>query len=744
MSLHAAARKLKSANAAERDAAMSELLRAREAAVGPLVEVLVEPGAAVGRIALLLSALGAREAVPALVALLEEEQLTGASRAYATRALGELVNITDLDDDRLRALLMRLAADPAADVRGFAAAALGAVGGAAEQRQLRTLAATDPVATVKKSALEALVKLKEAGRLNERTPSSSANAASAPPLTEAPPASTHADADEPAEAIEEGGLAVDLEALLNAHAEETGASTVEEEAPAAEPKSLEELVAEANAAGGHLAPWLAQLGAARWTERNAAIEALVQAGKEAVPHLIEALASPSTAVRMGACLALMRIQAPQAAFSLMSCATSPAVGPEEKELQGIALKALSACLTGTEEGLAEPLIPLARDADRWVRAGALLCLGRLADRVGTRLAVLALDDPDTMVRETAAVAVSEGVREDDHDLVVPLLAILGGFPPPPSGIREAILIALSRVRVDDEAVKVRLRRRVRRLVLGATSSMRRSAITLLEGAYADDDPPPVGVLDDVLSRLHDDNPTVRVVAASFVARFLEPGMTGALGPLLDAITRHETTVGLLCLEALRRHDTDHAFRALKELAAHGDDAIAQRAQELLEGFEPGTEVWPLRPEPEARTAGERPSATGDRKAKKEAKEEKDSWWHRDRQADERADDKQRPLSSGPDARTTRADDGAPRPSPAADREDPTRRRRRPAPGAVVVEAKMSDAPAAFVDDPSQRLVDRLRAVRDAGGAGRLSADKAQHLREEILRSFADDAPGTNS
>ena len=118
---------------------------------------------------------------------------------------------------------------------------------------------------------------------------------------------------------------------------------------------------------------------------------------------------------------------------------------------------------------------------------------------------------------------------------------------------------------------------------------------MLEHAYAADDPPPVSVLDDVLSRLDDDHPEVRIVAASFVSRHLEPGMTGAVGPLISAITRHETTVGVLCLEALKKHDTSHAQEALTQLSSSPDEDLATRARELLDGFAPTSAPWASTP-----------------------------------------------------------------------------------------------------------------------------------------------------
>ncbi|HEY4222258.1 MAG TPA: hypothetical protein VGO62_12970, partial [Myxococcota bacterium] len=371
------------------------------------------------------------------------------------------------------------------------------------------------------------------------------------------------------------------------------------------PVDLAALVQRQQASGdpaptGPFAALVTSLRDPRWALRNGAVDVAVARGKDVIPTLVEVLSQQNTGAKIGAAQAIARLApqfgAPDAVAPLLAIATSAASTDDARALRSIALKALACSLTGSEEGLAQPLLPLTRDADPFVRAGALLCLGRLADRVGARAAALALTDPHEHVKEAAAVALSEGTREEDQELVLPLLAVLGGMPSPGAAVREAILLALARIKVDPAspdgaATLIRLRHRVRPHVLGMTASLRRTAIAILESAYAADDPAPIGVVDDILDRLHDDHPEVRLLAASFLSQHLEPGMSGAVEALEDALDRAEQPLSLLCLEALVKHDTDKAARALAAAAEDPDATVAARAHELASSFVPKTREW---------------------------------------------------------------------------------------------------------------------------------------------------------
>lgn len=531
-----ARRKLSSPHKAERDEAEATLLRARAGAVPYLVEALRERPAVgpspVARAALLLGALKAREALPVFYDLVEEGGLSADERAFIARALAEIIEGQDAFDDRCRATLEKLAGDADRYTRAFAAQAFGSLGDLRSRSRVQALA-QDTDAWVREKASVVLARIAE------------------------------------------------TEALAQADIQ---------------PADFASLVARAEAEGGALKPWLDDLGDPRRAVREAAVAELVRAGRPAVPWLIDKLNQPQTRARIGAAAALGRLQATEAAGPLLVAATAPASTAEERELRAVALRSLASCLTGMEDGLAPSILPLARDPDRFVRAAALLSLGRLADRAGLRAIVGAILEDDPFVMESAAVALSEGVREEDTEIVRPLLVALDRRPAPPPAVLEAILIALSRVQIDDAPLRVRVRHRIRREVHGQTASTRKASIVLLERLYSpdpEDDPPPLPLVDDVLVRLHDDHPEVRLVSASFLRAHIPPGMSNALPRLTTSLQRGELTVSLLVLEALRRHDTLEA-RAVLE-SARGDDALASRAGELLEGFAPSTTLWSFVP-----------------------------------------------------------------------------------------------------------------------------------------------------
>lgn len=532
-----------------REQAERTLLEAKQRAIPYLVRALeravstsVEPGVT-GRIALLLGAFRAREALPALYDAVQKAAGNADDRALVARALAELVDGREAFDDRARDALEALAADEDRFVRAFAARAFGALGDLRSRARIEALAADkDPYVR---------------------------------------------------------GTAADvLQRLSAAEAEQRAAGT--------DLSDFAALVEQAAAAGGALAPWLEDLGDERRQVRDNAIAQLVKAGREAVPFLLDKLNQPNPLPRIGAAQALGRIQAPEAAGPLLIAATTPAHTEREKELVPVALRALANCLTGVEEGLAPALLPLARSDDRFVRAAALLCLGRVADRAGIDAVVKALTDKDPFVVESASIALSEGVREADTHLVLPLLEAYdaSGARASPA-LREAILIALSRIAITEAPLRVRVRHRVRREVAGPTAALRKASLALLERLFDDDDPPPLPVLDEALLRLTDNHPEVRIVAASFLARHLEPGFSGAVPRLIDAAMKKERTLSLLVCEALRRHDTPEAREALELLTRSDDSAVALRAAELVDGFQPGSSEW--RFEPKAPRAAEMPA-----------------------------------------------------------------------------------------------------------------------------------------
>jgi HEAT repeat protein len=534
---------------AERDAAEQALVALRAEAVPALVAVLTATPddveqAAIGRASLLLGALGARDALPTLCALATGGGLRGDDVAFVARAVAELVGPRDALDPRVRAAVDALAVVDDYAARAFSADALGALGD--ERSRARVLALA-------------------------------------------------ADRDEfvraRAQAVLRRSTAPTRRALDDVSSLPVASSTASSSAHAA------------GAADGPLGPWLDDLGDARRAVRDHAVDALVRAGRAAVPALLARLNQPVTRARTAAAQALGRLQAPEATGPLLVAAAAPAATADEAELRAVSLRALAHCLTGSEAGLAPSLLPLARDPDRFVRAAALLCLGRVADRKGMRAVALALFEDDAFVVESAAIALSEGIREDDGDLAIPLVRALArpalpssaAAPTTTGAVKEAILIALGRLRLDEPALRVRVRHAVRRDVAGTTASTRKAAIVLLERLFDDDDPPPAVLIDAVVFRLHDEHPDVRVVAGSFVARHLPSGMTGVVAALRKVLARRERPVTLLCLEALRRHDTDEAAQALRAHVDDDDVVVAERARALLADFVPASSTWAFSP-----------------------------------------------------------------------------------------------------------------------------------------------------
>jgi HEAT repeat protein len=522
-----------------REAAERTLLSAREEAAPHLARAIVQ-GLAVerldsgilGRIALLLGALRARDGLPALFQAVDGD-VGHDDRALVARAIAEVLDGRDAFDDRARGAVEALAADDNRYVRAFAAQAFAAMGDPRSRARIEALA-EDGDSFVRDAASRELRKL---------------NAAAA-------------------EAESSGTGLDDFAALVDA----------------------------ANSEGGRLKPWLDDLSDGRRAVRDAAVAALIRAGKESVPFLIEQLNQPSVLPRIGAAQALGSIQSPEAAGPLLIAATNPASTDLERELIPVALRALANCLTGVEEGLSAGLLPLARDGDRFVRAAALLCLGRIADRAGIVAVVEALTDDDPFVVESASIALSEGVREEDTALILPLLgAYDDSRGKAAAALREAILIALSRIAIEDPPLKVRVRHRVRRELSGPTAALRKASVALLERLHDDDDPPVLPVVDEVVVRLRDSHPEVRVVAASFLSRHLPPGFTGAVPRLIDAVLRKEKTLALLACEALRRHDTVAARDALEAITRSEDSAVALRAAELVDGWSPRAKEWTFEP-----------------------------------------------------------------------------------------------------------------------------------------------------
>lgn len=506
-----------------------------------------------GRALLLLGALRSRDALPYLLSSFHNEALAAADLPYVIRAIAEIVDGRDAFDDRVQNVLDAASTHSNRYARAFAAKAYGQIGDARCQTRLTALL-DDAQPVVKEYASTSLQ------RLNQATTTQ----------------------------------------------------------PADDFAAFHALVEQSDADGGALKPWLDDLGNPNRKIRQAAIAELVKARQEAVPHLLDQLNQKDTIIRLSAATALGRIQPPEAVGPLMIAATTQAQSKEEHELRPVALRALAACLTGVEEGLSESLLPMTSDPDRFVRAGALLCLGRLAERQGMIAVVASLEDADPFVVESAAIALSEGVREDDVHLILPLLQIWDQLNQQnQSALREAILIALSRIQLSEAPYRVRIRHRVRHQLQAPTAAVRKAAIVLLEKLYQADDPPVLPVIDLVLAALSDPHPEVRLVAGSFLSQHLPPGVTHGVQELEQALARNEKPLSSLCLDALQRHDTNESRALLEATTFDEDTELASHAAALLTGFKPEHTIWCFTPKAErsgaaGRTESQRPtpSSTG--------------------------------------------------------------------------------------------------------------------------------------
>jgi HEAT repeat protein len=340
------------------------------------------------------------------------------------------------------------------------------------------------------------------------------------------------------------------------------------------------------------------LGDTRAEVRDAAVELWSHRGDGAVGFLASVVAGGSMLARASAAQALGRIQSPEAIVPLLVGATASATTRPEVQFQLSALRALKGCLAdhGREQQLSSLLSPLARNPDRFVRAAALGCLGRIRERPSLSLLLGAMNDDDPLIVESASLALLDFVRpSDDDELAQPLWEALRSCPadaPMASVVREALFLALSCLPLAEPGLRVRIRHAARVAVEHADRGMRKAALVLLRQCFDDEDPPPLPLLDAALRRLADPHPQVRIAAGVFVAAHLPPGMSGAVGPLAKALLSEDGHLARAALQALRRHDTHEAKTALAQLSGSiVDEPIAAMAKQALRDFAPTSSTW---------------------------------------------------------------------------------------------------------------------------------------------------------
>jgi hypothetical protein len=511
---------LESDDPAARERAFAALVDGGKGFSGTFADALRRPLAhkSFGRVGLLIAALQVHQALPALFDLLDKGTLTLDDRALAARLLSELLS-KKTSDPRAARHALTLSADPLPLTRLYAASALQALADPRCDDRLRAMAQTDPDIDVRKKAADSAPVLRSA------TP-----APSLPPMT-----------------VPDGAVPIDFARLVA----DAGPAEV---SPSQSTNPTEALVK--------------LLSTPRWSDRQKVVEAVVLRGNAAAPYVIDSLLHGNAAAKLGSCLVCARLAIADAVNALLVCATSPPENDDEKELPSIALKALANCLTGQEVGIEPSLLPLTKHKDPFMRAGALLCLSRLPSPLTTKTAVIALHDPHEHVQKAAAVALSESVREDDTAIVPALILSLD--KPRSAEADEAILIAFTRIVVDKDAQRVRIRHRLRRFILGRTATVRRLALTVLELTSSEHDPPPLGILSDVVSRLGDPHPEVRLLAAAVLARFVPAGMPGvaARAATLHAQSaeRGETAVLSLLEDILVRVASSESAQLLQRIA----------------------------------------------------------------------------------------------------------------------------------------------------------------------------------
>jgi hypothetical protein len=556
MDFQAALSDLEADDKDRQDRGFSSLVAAGRGIAGALPDALSRPLAhkSFHRIGLLLAAMQVKASIPALLDLLDRGTLGAHDRSLATRVLGELADgVSSSHAARFEAALLSLSRDDAPLTRRYAVDALQKINSAIGNERLLQMSQQDPDASVRQRAKDAAPAVVDFTLPTAATTTTKSAATS--------------------NQVPEGAEAVDFASMIA----ELPAQPAHADVP-----PLQRLVD--------------MLATPRWADRQKVVDAVVQAA-QANPAMgalvVEKLLHGTAAAKLGACLVCARLQLPDGVNPLMVLATSTATNDDERELPSIALKALANCLTGQELGLAGTLLPLCKHRDPFMRAGALLCLGRLPDRVAVKAAVLGLADEHEHVQKSAAIALSEAVREEDTALVPALVALWRRTAPLSAEAHEAILIALTRIAIDAPPWVVRVRHHARKHVFGQTASMRRGAITLLERLFSDVDPPPVSVVDDIANRLQDPHPDVRLVAASFLARHQLPGMPGMAERLrksIDERVDRELPMASILLDALARLGTTAAINALKDLAAQ-TPLLAARAQQLLDENHATVVVW---------------------------------------------------------------------------------------------------------------------------------------------------------
>ncbi|MEM7402578.1 MAG: hypothetical protein AAF310_00970 [Myxococcota bacterium] len=313
---------------------------------------------------------------------------------------------------------------------------------------------------------------------------------------------------------------------------------------------------------------------------------LQQLGHQAAPILAHFLPHCCLATRLQIIDVLGRFGHPQAAAALLMLAVEASSKSREGMQETAAsLRALVNCLTGQETGMLKQLLLLAKRQNTHVRAAALLCMGRLMNKqkgtASMKIVVANLLHPDKQVQQAAAVALSEGFRSWHQPLLNDLLQI---YEQPPSSVvaREAILIALSRVLLSDDA---RGHRALQQALLQELQTNNRNcrllSLVLLTRLYTPNRQLKINDARRIAARLTDASADVRINAAKLLLCSMPAGMSGLVPTVRHAISQAQPAELALLLRLLHRTATAQAKQVLQQVALLDNVATKQLAAKLL-------------------------------------------------------------------------------------------------------------------------------------------------------------------
>jgi len=306
---------------------------------------------------------------------------------------------------------------------------------------------------------------------------------------------------------------------------------------------------------------LARLTAPGNAASEEAAAELLTLGSAAVGALLLELQHPVPGVRSVVARLLGQIGDRRALAALVS--RLPPAGPEQdREVLPVLLRAVAALAAPDERGLADRLLPFVRgggpgDGDPFVRAAALVALGRLGDRRAAPDLIAALGDGEAWLRETAAQALPEAITGPAPELMPALVAQLLRSSEPVVVV--ALLLTLRAAWAPGLSPGPQLLPRLAELLADVDPTVREAAVLAADALLvpADDEsaPLPTPLLDALLARAADPVAAVR---------------RGALALLADVVPARHPAAGALARSLALSADPEVHRPALRMLARVGD------------------------------------------------------------------------------------------------------------------------------------------------------------------------------